>query len=88
MSTLAVVGGRVLCPDMTVERADVLVDQESGTIEAVGDPDTVPDGDGLDCPAVPVDEDVRALDRQVGAQHLSPDECECAHIRIGVPTWP
>ena len=45
MSTLAVVGGRVLRPDMTVERADVLVDQEGGTIEAVGDPDEVPDGD-------------------------------------------
>jgi len=45
MSTLAVVGGRVLRPDMTVERADVLVDRESGTIEAVGDPDEVPDGD-------------------------------------------
>ncbi|PSP41046.1 S-adenosylhomocysteine deaminase, partial [Halobacteriales archaeon QH_2_66_30] len=46
MSTLAVVGGRVLRPDMTVERADVLVDQEGGTIETVGDPGEVPDGDG------------------------------------------
>ena len=45
MSTLAVVGGQVLRPDMTVERADVLLDQESGTIETVGDPAEVPDGD-------------------------------------------
>jgi 5-methylthioadenosine/S-adenosylhomocysteine deaminase len=45
MSTLTLVGGQVLCPDLTVERADVLVDRDSGTIEAVGDPDTVPDGE-------------------------------------------
>jgi len=45
MSTLAIVGGRVLRPDTTVERADVVVDQDSGTIEAVGDPGEVPDGD-------------------------------------------
>jgi len=38
MSDLLVTGGRVLRPDMTVERADVLVDQDAGTIEAVGDP--------------------------------------------------
>jgi len=45
MSTLAIVGGRVLRPDATIERADVVVDQDSGTIEAVGDPDEVPGGD-------------------------------------------
>jgi 5-methylthioadenosine/S-adenosylhomocysteine deaminase len=45
MSTLTLVGGQVLRPDLTVERADVLADRDSGTIEAVGDPDTVPDGD-------------------------------------------
>jgi 5-methylthioadenosine/S-adenosylhomocysteine deaminase len=37
MSTLLVAGGRVLRPDGTVERADVLVDQDSGRIEAVGE---------------------------------------------------
>ena len=45
MSTLTLVGGQVLRPDLTVECADVLADRDSGTIEAVGDPDTVPDGD-------------------------------------------
>jgi 5-methylthioadenosine/S-adenosylhomocysteine deaminase len=35
MSQLLVAGGRVLLPDMTIERADVLVDQDAGTIEAV-----------------------------------------------------
>jgi len=45
MSTLAIVGGHVLRPDMGVERADVVVDSDSGTIEAVGDPDELPDGD-------------------------------------------
>jgi 5-methylthioadenosine/S-adenosylhomocysteine deaminase len=39
MSRLAIAGGQVLRPDMTVERADVLVDQSSGDIEAVGDVD-------------------------------------------------
>lgn len=38
MSDLLVTGGRVLRPDMTVERADVLVDQDAGTIGAIGDP--------------------------------------------------
>ena len=38
MSELLVTGGQVLRPDMTVERADVLVDQDAGIIEAVGDP--------------------------------------------------
>jgi 5-methylthioadenosine/S-adenosylhomocysteine deaminase len=37
MTTLQVTGGRVLRPDMTVERADVLVDQDSGDILDVGD---------------------------------------------------
>ena len=37
MSTLLVTGGRVLQPDSTIERADVLLDQDSGTIEAVGE---------------------------------------------------
>ncbi|WP_135853545.1 amidohydrolase [Halorussus salinus] len=45
MTTLRIAGGRVLRPDATVERADVLVDSESGTITAVGDPDEVPEGD-------------------------------------------
>jgi len=42
MTTLEIVGGRVLRPDMTVERADVLADQETGEILAVGD---IPAGD-------------------------------------------
>ena len=37
MSTLLVTGGRVLRPDSTIERADVLLNQDSGTIEAVGE---------------------------------------------------
>ncbi len=41
MSTLAVTGGRILRPDMTVEYADVLVDTETGTIETVSDPGEV-----------------------------------------------
>lgn len=40
--TLRIEGGRVLRPDMSVERADVLVDPDSGEIRAVGD---VPDGE-------------------------------------------
>ncbi|WP_247730230.1 amidohydrolase [Halovivax limisalsi] len=36
MPTLAITGGRVLRPDLTVERADVLVDQAEGTILEVG----------------------------------------------------
>jgi 5-methylthioadenosine/S-adenosylhomocysteine deaminase len=42
MTTLEIVGGQVLRPDMTVDRADVLADQDSGEILAVGD---VPAGD-------------------------------------------
>ncbi|WP_136688457.1 amidohydrolase [Halorhabdus amylolytica] len=37
MSTLVVTGGEVLRPDLTVERADVLIDQADGEIKAVGD---------------------------------------------------
>ena len=36
MTTLLVADGRVLRPDLTVERADVLVDREAGEILAVG----------------------------------------------------
>ncbi|WP_134671044.1 amidohydrolase [Halorussus marinus] len=45
MTTLRIAGGRVLRPDLTVERADVVVDQDDGTIAAVGDPESVPAGD-------------------------------------------
>ncbi len=41
MGELALTGGRVLRPDQRVERADVLVDTDSGSITAVTDP-----GDG------------------------------------------
>ncbi|MFB6129534.1 MAG: amidohydrolase [Salinigranum sp.] len=37
MSDLLVEGGRVLRPDLTVERADVLVDRREGTVVAVGE---------------------------------------------------
>ncbi|WP_276260185.1 amidohydrolase [Haloglomus litoreum] len=40
--TYRIAGGHVLRPDMTVERADVLVDREAGVTEAVGDPDDLP----------------------------------------------
>jgi len=45
MSTLELTGGQVLGPDATVERADVLLDTESGVIEAVGAPGDVPPGE-------------------------------------------
>jgi 5-methylthioadenosine/S-adenosylhomocysteine deaminase len=45
MSTLAIVDGHVLRPDTSIERADVVVDSDSGTIEAVGDPADVPAAD-------------------------------------------
>ncbi|MFC7082182.1 amidohydrolase [Halorussus caseinilyticus] len=45
MTKLRIAGGQVLRPDASVERADVLVDSESGDIAAVGDPDEVPEGD-------------------------------------------
>jgi 5-methylthioadenosine/S-adenosylhomocysteine deaminase len=37
MTDLAITGGRVLRPDLTVERADVLVDGDEGTIAAIED---------------------------------------------------
>ncbi|SDK34970.1 amidohydrolase [Natronorubrum texcoconense] len=37
MTTLAITGGQVLLPDITVTRADVLVDQDGGEILEVGD---------------------------------------------------
>ncbi len=43
MNTLCITGGRVLRPDGRVERADVVVDQDAGTIRAVGAPDEVAD---------------------------------------------
>ncbi|MFC6826959.1 amidohydrolase [Halopelagius fulvigenes] len=52
-NTLLVAGGRVLRPDMTVERADVVADRDTGEIEAVGpnvaeeyDPDETLDAEG------------------------------------------
>lgn len=45
MGTLTIRGGRVLRPDMTIERADVLIDKESGTIKAVGQPDEIDTGE-------------------------------------------
>jgi len=57
--TLLIEGGRVLGPDFSVEQADVLVDRESGTIEAVGDPgelgeaaDVLDASDGLVMPGL------------------------------------
>jgi 5-methylthioadenosine/S-adenosylhomocysteine deaminase len=55
--TYRVAGGRVLRPDMSVERADVLVDRAAGVVEAVGDPDDLPAADGTldatDCLVLP-----------------------------------
>jgi 5-methylthioadenosine/S-adenosylhomocysteine deaminase len=57
--TYRVAGGHVLRPDMTVERADVVVNQAAGVIEAVGDPseDDLPDADATldaeDCLVMP-----------------------------------
>jgi 5-methylthioadenosine/S-adenosylhomocysteine deaminase len=45
MSTLEITGGRVLRPDLSVSRGDVLIDRETGDITAVGDPGEVPAGD-------------------------------------------
>jgi 5-methylthioadenosine/S-adenosylhomocysteine deaminase len=45
MTKLRIAGGTVLRPGETVEEADVLVDSESGTIVAVGDPEEIPEGD-------------------------------------------
>ena len=46
MNSLCVTGGRVLRPDGRVERADVLIDRDAGTIRAVGSPDEVADAAG------------------------------------------
>jgi len=48
MSDLLVSDGQVLTPDLTVERADVLVDQDSGTITDVAEPGAVDGDDELD----------------------------------------
>jgi 5-methylthioadenosine/S-adenosylhomocysteine deaminase len=48
MSDLLVAGGQVLRPDFTVERADVLVDRESGDVADVVEPGTVDAAERLD----------------------------------------
>jgi 5-methylthioadenosine/S-adenosylhomocysteine deaminase len=48
MSDLLVTGGQVLRPGMTVERADVVVSQDSGEIVAVNDPGQLDAADELD----------------------------------------
>ena len=48
MSQLLIAGGTVLRPDMSVDRADVLVDRETGTIETVGAPGSLAGDDRLD----------------------------------------
>ena len=48
MPELLVTGGRVLRPDTTVERADLLLDQDRGSIAAVDDPGTLDADDELD----------------------------------------
>jgi 5-methylthioadenosine/S-adenosylhomocysteine deaminase len=48
MSELLVTGGRLLRPDLSVERADLLVDQRDGTIAAVDDPGALDGDDELD----------------------------------------
>ena len=48
MSELLVSGGRVLRPSGTVERADVLLDQDAGTITAVDDPGALAGDDELE----------------------------------------
>ncbi|WP_266079862.1 amidohydrolase [Haladaptatus caseinilyticus] len=45
MTTLRIADGQVLRPDMTVERADVLVDQDEGEILAVDPPNEISDAD-------------------------------------------
>ncbi|WP_458185747.1 amidohydrolase [Haladaptatus sp. NG-WS-4] len=56
MTTLRITDGQVLRPDMTVDRADVLVDQDAGTILAVGDvpaaDETLDASDGLVIPGL------------------------------------
>ena len=41
MDTLAVTGGQLLRPDFSIEQADVLVDTDAGTIDAIAAPGTV-----------------------------------------------
>ncbi|WP_336336141.1 amidohydrolase [Haloarcula brevis] len=48
MSELLVTGGQVLRPDLTVERADVLVSRDSGDIVAVDEPGALSGDDELD----------------------------------------
>jgi 5-methylthioadenosine/S-adenosylhomocysteine deaminase len=48
MTTLELSGGRVLRPDLSVERADVLLDRDAGEVLAVGDLEGTGD-DALDC---------------------------------------
>ena len=48
MSELLVTGGQVLRPDLSVERADVLVSQDSGDIVAVDEPGALDGDDELD----------------------------------------
>ncbi|MFB6087090.1 MAG: amidohydrolase [Haloarculaceae archaeon] len=48
MSELLVTGGRVLRPNMAIERADVLVDRDSGDVVAVDDPGALDGDDELD----------------------------------------
>ncbi|MFC6974934.1 amidohydrolase [Halomicroarcula sp. GCM10025709] len=48
MTDLLVSGGRVLRPDRTVERADILLDQDGGEILAVDDPGELGGDDELD----------------------------------------
>jgi 5-methylthioadenosine/S-adenosylhomocysteine deaminase len=43
--TLTIGGGQVLRPDLTIERADVLVDTDNGEIRAIGGPEEIADGD-------------------------------------------
>lgn len=45
MTMLQISGGQVLLPDMTVSRADILVDQDGGEIISVGDPGELSTGD-------------------------------------------
>ena len=48
MTDLLVSGGQVLRPDLSVERADLLLDQDSGDIAAIDDPGTLAGDDELD----------------------------------------
>jgi len=56
MSTLRIAGGQVLRPDGTVERADILLDRDAGTIREVGDvsggDEQLDAGDGLVIPGL------------------------------------